>query len=66
MILIAVVWFVAGYIAGYIYFYPPILAAIGVYGVVKGIADGNFAGRRTQRGAINAARRPTARRDPIA
>ena len=33
----AVVWFVAGYMAGYIFFYPPILFFIGLAGVIKGL-----------------------------
>ena len=50
LIAIAAVWFVGGYAAGYIFYYPPILALIGVFGVVKGIATGNLAGRRGRRG----------------
>lgn len=37
MITIAVVWFVTGWIFGYIYFYPPILLGIGVYAIIKGL-----------------------------
>jgi len=37
---VAAVWFFIGWEAGYIYFYPPVLAAIGVYGVIKGLAGG--------------------------
>ncbi len=37
MMVIASVWFVAGYYAGYIYFYPPILFIVGLYCTVKGI-----------------------------
>lgn len=44
MMLIAVVWFVAGYSAGYIFFYPPILFVIGLVGLLKGLFTGNFAG----------------------
>jgi hypothetical protein len=36
MILIAVVWFVAGLAVGIIFFYPPILAVIGVIAIIKG------------------------------
>ena len=41
MMLIAVVWFVGGYAAGYIFYYPPILFLIGVYALIKGLATGN-------------------------
>jgi len=37
MILIAVVWFVVGLMAGYIFFYPPILLVIGIIAMVKGL-----------------------------
>ncbi|MEZ6091712.1 MAG: DUF1922 domain-containing protein [Pirellulaceae bacterium] len=37
--LIAVVWFVGGLYAGYIFFYPPILFVMGGIGVVKGLMD---------------------------
>lgn len=33
----AVVWFVVGYLAGYIFFYPPILLIIGLVTMVKGL-----------------------------
>jgi hypothetical protein len=46
MIVIAVVWFVGGLSAGVIFFYPPILALIGIYALVKGLATGNIAGER--------------------
>ena len=46
MILIAVVWFSVGWIAGYIFYYPPILLIIGIVAVIKGAADGNLAGKR--------------------
>jgi hypothetical protein len=36
MILIAVVWFVAGLAAGIIFFYPPILFVLGIVALVKG------------------------------
>jgi hypothetical protein len=49
MIAIAVVWFVVGYAAGFIFFYPPILAVIGMFAIVKGIATGNVAGERYRR-----------------
>ncbi|HEX7898225.1 MAG TPA: hypothetical protein VF950_10730 [Planctomycetota bacterium] len=33
----AVVWFVVGYAAGRIFFYPPILFVIGIVAVIKGL-----------------------------
>jgi hypothetical protein len=36
MMAIAVVWFVAGWAAGYIFFYPPILFIIGVVACIRG------------------------------
>ena len=33
----AVVWFVAGWMAGRIFFYPPILFVIGIVALVKGL-----------------------------
>jgi hypothetical protein len=44
MMTIAVVWFVAGYAAGIIFFYPPILFLIGLFAFLKGILTGNLAG----------------------
>lgn len=41
---IAVVWFGLGWMAGYIFFYPPILFLIGLFGMLKGIFSGNVAG----------------------
>jgi hypothetical protein len=46
MILIAVVWFFAGLAADRIFFYPPILFFIGLYAVVKGLAEGNYSGKK--------------------
>jgi hypothetical protein len=37
MILIAVVWFVVGFAAGRIFFYPPILVLIGFGAIIKGL-----------------------------
>jgi hypothetical protein len=37
MIVVAAVWFFAGLAAGYVFFYPPILAVIGIYAIVKGV-----------------------------
>jgi hypothetical protein len=39
MIVIAVVWFGLGLLANRIFFYPPILAVIGIASIVKGIAN---------------------------
>ena len=45
MMVIAVVWFIGGYMAGYIFFYPPILFFIGLYAFIKGLVTGNVTGR---------------------
>lgn len=44
MMAIAAIWFVVGYQAGYIFFYPPILFLIGLYAFFKGIFTGNISG----------------------
>jgi len=44
MMLIAVVWFALGWAAGYIFFYPPVLFVIGLFGLVKGVLTGNASG----------------------
>lgn len=44
MMAIAVVWFGLGWMAGYIFFYPPILFAIGLFGLLKGLLTGNVSG----------------------
>ena len=49
MMAIAVVWFVVGYAAGVIFFYPPVLFAIGVFALLKGLATGNLAGEKSQK-----------------
>ncbi|NUQ60927.1 MAG: hypothetical protein HUU20_00455 [Pirellulales bacterium] len=49
MIVIAVVWFVAGLAAGYIFYYPPILFIIGMYALLKGLFTGNITGQRGSR-----------------
>lgn len=41
---IAVAWFGLGWMAGYIFFYPPILFLIGLFGTLKGLFTGNVAG----------------------
>jgi len=46
MVVIAVVWFFGGLAAGYIFFYPPILFAIGVFAIIKGAVTGNIAGNK--------------------
>lgn len=35
----AVIWFVVGYMAGYIYYYPPILFLIGLYRLFKSFSN---------------------------
>jgi hypothetical protein len=40
MILIAVIWFVAGLAGGIIFFYPPILLVIGLIAIGKGLMGG--------------------------
>ena len=47
---IGAVWFVGGWLAGYIFFYPPILFAIGAFGFLKGLLTGNVAGKKTPAG----------------
>ena len=42
LIVIAVVWFYFGWNAAY----PPILAVIGIYGIIKGVSEGNVAGKK--------------------
>jgi hypothetical protein len=39
MLFIALVWFVGGLAVGVIFFYPPILAVIGIAAIIKGLAD---------------------------
>jgi hypothetical protein len=39
MMLIAIVWFVAGLAAGFIFFYPPILLVIGFIAVIRGLLN---------------------------
>jgi hypothetical protein len=46
MISIAVVWFFAGYMAGRIFLYPPILLIIGLFALIKGIIQRNFRGKK--------------------
>ena len=48
MIAIAAIWFFGGLAAGYIFYYPPILALIGIYAVIKGLATGNLSGGKRQ------------------
>lgn len=42
MMAIAIIWFVGGYSAGYIFYYPPILFLIGLYALLKGLFTGNI------------------------
>ena len=51
MIAIAVVWFFAGLVGGIIFYYPPILAVIGIVAIVKGIIEGNVSGERYKNAA---------------
>ena len=44
MMVIAAVWFGAGWMAGIIFFYPPILFLIGVFALLKGLVTGNVSG----------------------
>ena len=44
MMAIAVIWFTVGYAAGFIFYYPPILFIIGLFGLIKGIFTGNISG----------------------
>lgn len=45
MMAIAVVWFVGGWMAGYIFYYPPILFIIGLVGFIRGAIQGNINGK---------------------
>ena len=45
MMVIAGVWFFAGLAFDRIFFYPPVLFLIGLYGVLKGLVTGNIAGK---------------------
>jgi len=45
MMAIALVWFIAGWSAGYIFYYPPILFVIGLFALVKGIFNRNLSGK---------------------
>lgn len=47
MMTIAVVWFVVGYGAGYIFYYPPILFVIGLFAFIKGLITGNIFGEKS-------------------
>jgi hypothetical protein len=47
VIAIAIIWFVVGWVNGYIYFYPAILLALGIYGIIKGIQKGNISGEKS-------------------
>ena len=44
MMAIAAIWFGAGWMAGVIFYYPPILFLIGAFAFVKGLFTGNVAG----------------------
>ena len=51
MMVIAVVWFVGGYAAGIIFYYPPVLFLIGIYAFIKGLFTGNASGKSSSVGA---------------
>ena len=41
LIVVAIVWFAIGWYCGYVYFYPPILALLGIAAIVRGLlSDG--------------------------
>jgi hypothetical protein len=44
MMAIAVIWFGLGWMAGIIFYYPPILFLIGAFGFLKGLVTGNVSG----------------------
>jgi len=50
MMAVAVVWFVGGWICGFIFFYPPILFIIGLFALIKGLATGILAGSKRKSG----------------
>jgi hypothetical protein len=64
MMAIAVVWFVAGYQAGRIFFYPPVLFVIGLFALVRGLWTRNLSGRRDAGTEAAPADAPPARRSP--
>ena len=41
LILAAIVWFVIGWWCGYIFFYPPILAVLGIVAILKSVLGGD-------------------------
>jgi hypothetical protein len=45
MVTVAVIWFFGALALGWIFFYPPILGAIGAYAIIKGLATGNIDGK---------------------
>lgn len=62
MIVVAGVWFYLGWRAGYIYFYPPILALIGIGAIINGMSEGNYAGGGRRVAHRSARRRGGSRR----
>jgi hypothetical protein len=44
MMTIAVIWFGLGWMAGVIFYYPPILFLIGAFALLKGLVTGNVTG----------------------
>lgn len=57
LILLAVAWFVAGWFAGVIYFYPPVLAILGVITIFKSKGERDARARRAERAARRRMRR---------
>lgn len=49
MLVVAIVWFVGALSAGWLFFYPPILAFAGLCAIVRGVRRGNAAGKETRR-----------------
>lgn len=49
MMAIAVIWFVVGLMAGWIFYYPPILFVIGLIGFIRGLFQGNVKGQQQHR-----------------
>ena len=52
MIVIALAWFIGGLAINRIFFYPPVLLIIGIVSVIKGLAEGNYAGEKYKKPAV--------------
>lgn len=46
MLAIAAAWFFIGLAADRIFYYPPVLAIIGIISIFKGLAEGNMTGEK--------------------